>query len=65
LELIKKQKLKNIHLENILAAAFNPESNMSKEIIYSFFEEIENEGKKNKQSFFPFSLDQLRNGLKN
>ena len=58
LELIKKQKLKNVHIDSIVIA---------KENIYSFFEEIEYEfqtGKKPKQNFFSFTLEQLKNSLK-
>ena len=67
LELIKKQKLKNVHIDSIVIASQNPENNMSKENIYSFFEEIEYEfqtGKKPKQNFFSFTLEQLKNSLK-
>lgn len=66
MDLVKKQKLKNLNLEVIVAAASNPESNMNKENIFSFFEEMETDiqGKKAKQNFFSFTLDQLKNNLK-
>lgn len=67
--MIKKQKLRNIPLENIIAVSQFFECNMTKENICAFFEEAEYEnqiqfGKKTKQNMFSFSLDQLKNGLK-
>jgi len=56
-------------LENIITGSQHPECNMTKENILAFFEEIEYDhqiqsGKKNKQSMFSFTLDQLKNSLK-
>ena len=69
LDLIKRQKLKNIQIENVGNAAQHQESDMSKESIYEFFEEMENDhhgqnSKKIKANFFAFTLEQLKNVLK-
>jgi len=50
----------------VINAAQNPESDMSKESIYEFFEEVESDfhgqgSKKTKQSCFAFKLEQLKN----